>query len=277
MSALHDVANTLESVADRINHQNGYNLFDERRGDTQHVIAEFNAYADQLHAQIETDPMPPQRLLGELTGALNSPERDSAIALIQSDYTRVRESNDFCTKLTENVNDSIRVRVQHCRSGIYMAADCKWKGNERIITGISTNLAGKGEISDRACPVDQRQRPPFQHLAVPAWTSWNGVGGLQIWRYTRMGIGSALYTRVHNIFPNARWHGGTLSQPAHGLRDSLHRRSPWHWEAPHCAVCGRSADSARLAWAESGRNELAVVHADAANHNSAAGSMMLSA
>ncbi|MGL5441058.1 MAG: hypothetical protein ACRDDJ_01100, partial [[Mycobacterium] stephanolepidis] len=88
MSTLHDVANTLESVADRINHQNGYNLFDERRGDTQHVIAEFNAYADQLRAHIEIDPLPPKRLLVELTGALNSPECESAIALIQGDYTR---------------------------------------------------------------------------------------------------------------------------------------------------------------------------------------------
>lgn len=260
MSDLHDLANTFEPIADSINNTTGYNLFDDRRGDVDHVVAQLNSYADHLRAAIEVDPMPPVKLLAELTEALDSPERDAAIALIQADYKRVRQSDRFCTKLTGRAGDAIRVRIQHCESGIYMAATCSWTGHQRIITDVKTNLAGKGEISDRACPVDQCKLLPFRHLAVPAWTSWDGIGGLQIWRYTRLGIGTSLYQRASNIFPNARWIGGTLSDPAHGLRNALHRRSPWHWEAPHCAVCGKSADTPQLRWAASTRRELAAAH-----------------
>lgn len=257
---LHDLANTFEPIGDTLNHRNGYNLFDDRFGVVDHVVAQLNSYADQLRAAIEVDPMPPVKLLAELTEALDSPERDAAIALIQADYKRVRESDQFCTRLTDSASDSVRVRVQHCESGMWTAATCKWDGYHQIITDVSTNLAGKGDISDRACPVDQRRLPPFRHLVVPPWTKWDGIGGLQIWRYTRMGIGSALYRRAHNIFPNARWIAGNVYETSHGLRESLHRHQPWHWEAPRCAVCGTSADAPQLKWAESTRNELAAAH-----------------
>lgn len=260
MREVHNLANVFEPIADTINNVNGYKVFDERRGDINYVIAELNLYADHLRSAIGVDPGASARLLAELTDALDSPARDAAIALIQSDYTRVRQSDRFCTKLTGRAGDAIRVRIQHCESGIYMAATCSWSGHQRIITDVKTNLAGKGEISDRACPVDQRKLLPFRHLAVPEWTSWEGIGGLQIWRYTRLGIGTSLYQRASNIFPNARWIGGTLSDPAHGLRNALHRRSPWHWEAPRCAVCGTSADTPQLRWAASTRIELAAAH-----------------
>ncbi|MBN7560206.1 hypothetical protein [Mycobacteroides abscessus] len=232
-----------------------------RRADVDQVIADLHSYAASLRAAVLVDPLPPVGQLGEITEALNSSERDTAVTLSRTNYTQVRESDGICTLLTHHADKSVRVRVQHCVSGMYMACTRSWDGDQQIIASVSTNLAGKGDITDRACPVDERRLPPFLHLRVPPWTSWNGIGGLQIWRYTRMGIGSALYQRVHNIFPNARWTSGTLSDPTHGLRQSLHRHSPWHWEAPHCAICGKSSDTAQLVWAHSSRHELAVAHA----------------
>lgn len=257
---MHDLANTFEAVGYTLNLQHGYNLFDDRRGDVHYVVSQLSSYADQLRAAVGVDPGAATGLLAELDHALQSPEHEAAIELIRVDYKRVREADDFCTRLTGSVADSIRVRVQHCESGMWMAATCKWDGYRRIITGVSTNLAGKGDINDRACPVDQRRLPPYRHLAVPAWTSWDGLGGLQIWRYTRMGIGSALYRRAHNIFPNARWMAGNVYETSHGLRGALHRHQPWHWEAPRCATCGKSADTPQLKWAESTRDELAAAH-----------------
>ncbi|MDO3107046.1 hypothetical protein [Mycobacteroides abscessus] len=260
MTELHAVAGAFESAADTINHQYGYNLFDERRLDIAQTVAALHTYADDLRAATLTDPLPPIAQFKAITGALNSPEHEAAITLIRADYTRVRESDRFCTRLTRHGHNSTRVRVQHCESGIYLAGTHNWDGNHQFISSVSTNLAGKGEITDRACPVDEQQRPPFRHVHVPSWTSWQGIGGLQIWRYTRMGIGTRAYLRAHNIFPNARWKAGTLSDPAHGLRDALHRRNPWHWEAPHCPICGNSA-AAQLHWADSTRHELIDAHA----------------
>ena len=278
MSELHDVAARLEAIAhSEINKRIHRSLFDERRVSTTEAIAHLRAYADERRAEIAATPGSLTDQLECAEKLLESPELPDAVRLIQADYTEVRQSGRFCTVLERySGRGDIRLRVEHCPSGIYMACTREFDGYDQKITRVSTNLEdGQSMDADRACPINNRQLPRFTHLHQPSWSPWTpgsttimggdpALGLQRVWRYTRMGIGSEVYLRGHCIFPNARWIGRGLFDEGHAVRESLHRRSPWHWEAPRCAVCGISSDTANVSWAESSRRDLAAAHEAAA-------------
>lgn len=59
----------------------------------------------------------------------------------------------------------------------------------------------------------------------------------QVDRWFGLGVGTRLYRRAAEEFPQVRWGRSVTQDPSNGVRRKLHAEDPWRWSVVSCAWC----------------------------------------
>jgi len=74
-----------------------------------------------------------------------------------------------------------------------------------------------------------------KHFEIPSID--HGKPENDVDRWFGLGVGTRLYRRAAEEFPEVRWGRSSTQDPADGVRRKLHAEDPWRWAVVSCAWC----------------------------------------
>lgn len=72
---------------------------------------------------------------------------------------------------------------------------------------------------------------------IPSIDPAGGENSHEVDRWFGLGVGTRLYRRAAEEFPQVRWGRSLTQDPANGVRRKLHAEDPWRWSVVSCAWC----------------------------------------